>query len=392
MSSAPRSGRRAGLRFVGFRLVAIAVSLGIALAVAEIAIRLVRPQVSAFTGAGIYAPHPELGHVLRPNLDPSSNPARIGTNSVGFRDRDYPIANERGALRIVGIGDSFTFGAGPVEDNYLDLLEDDLADDGIGPVEVLNAGVAAYNTRQAAVHFREFGLRFEPDLVTLGFFVGNDIEENESDPMFRVVDGELTDPERRPGRVERLLSRSHLVRLLRAAFAGVVRAEESTPPPRAGLDGFLAIERQRMEICRVPPRPRIERGYTATEERLLALARDLERRGIAFLVVLIPDEFQVDETIRKAALDASPPRSNPTVTGDPEDVFDWEVPQRRLAAFFEDHGIAHLDLLPALRDARKTGSVYLPRNTHLDRRGNAIVAEAMRAWILENLAELRGRD
>lgn len=375
-----------------FRFVASTISIVIALVVAEVAVRLVRPQVTAFTGAGVYAPHPELGHVLRPNLDPASNPARIGTNSVGFRDREYPLENARGALRIVGIGDSFTFGAGPARDNYLDLLEAELSVAGIGPVEVMNAGVAGYNTRQASVHLREYGLQFEPHLVTLGFFVGNDIEENESDPMFRVVDGELTDPKRRPGRLQRWLSRSHLVRLLRAALAGVVRASEAGPAPRGGLDGFLAIERQRMEICRVPPKPRIERGYAASEERLLALARDLDRRGIVFLVVLIPDEFQVDEGVRNAALAAVPASVEPTEPEAPGVPFDWELPQRRLAAFLEKHGIAYLDLLPALREARATGSVYLPRNTHLDRRGNGVVAQRLKAWILENRTKLRPGD
>ena len=373
----PQASERAhsggGARTLVFRVAAVTLSIAVVLLVAEFALRQFAPQASRFTGAGLYMPHDDIGHVLRPNLRAADNPARIATNSHGFRDREYALGKPDGTLRIVGIGDSFTFGAGPVEDNFLDLLEDRLAGDLAIPVEVLNLGVPAYNTRQETLHLKEFGLQFSPDLVVLAFFVGNDIEENESDTIFRVVDGELSDRQRRPGPFTRLLWKSHLYRRLRPLLLGTVHAADS------GLKNFLEIERRRLKICRVPLAQRYETGFRRSEQRILALRNDLAELEIDLLVMLIPDEYQVrrslfSEVIEHFDMDAS--------------RFDLEQPQRRLGAFLENNDIPFVDLLAPLREAEAAAPTYLPRNTHLNRRGNQVAANALAAWIVEHAGQL----
>lgn len=362
----PRARKARGLvsRRVGFRVAAVILAVSIAVGAAEFALRVAAPQVTRFTGAGIYVPHPELGHVLRPNMAAGDNPARIATNSLGFRDREYPPTPPAGGLRILGIGDSFTFGAGPVEDNFLDILESSLDADGSRTVEVINLGVPAYNTRQEALHLREFGLPLSPDLVILAFFVGNDIEENESDTIFTVIDGELADQRRRPGPVARWLWRSHLYRKLRPLLLGTVHAAAGN----GGLEDFLEIERRRLKICRVPLADRFETGYRRSESRILSLQDELAELAIDLLVLLIPDEFQVSSTLLEtiaAEYDLDLAR------------FDIQQPQRRIGRFLSEHSIAFIDLLEPLRRSATGGDVYLPRNTHLNRRGNVVAADAL---------------
>ena len=50
-------------------------------------------------------------------------------NSLGFRDREFPKEKPAGELRVLAIGDSFTFGAGvQLDDCWVQLLERRLAE------------------------------------------------------------------------------------------------------------------------------------------------------------------------------------------------------------------------------------------------------------------------
>jgi hypothetical protein len=98
----------------------------------------------------------------------------VHSNSAGMRGRrEYPL--ERGeALRVVALGDSFTFGqcVGD-EETFAARLEQRIA-----PGEVLNLAVHGYGHDQMLLRLREKGLAYEPDWVLLGFF-NADVERNQ---------------------------------------------------------------------------------------------------------------------------------------------------------------------------------------------------------------------
>jgi len=104
----------------------------------------------------------------------------VKINQLGLRDdREYRLEKSPATFRILVLGDSVTFGHGSVyEHSYPYLLEQRLAawrrdvD-----WQVWNAAVPGYNTSQELAHLLEVGPRFAPDLVVVGFFE-NDIVEN----------------------------------------------------------------------------------------------------------------------------------------------------------------------------------------------------------------------
>jgi len=105
-------------------------------------------------------------------------PIRI--NNLGFRDpRDYALAKGPHTFRIVFLGDSVTFGHSSVyEHTYPYLLEQRLKQ--WRPDidwQVWNLGVPGYNTSQELAHLKEVGPQFAPDLVIVGFFE-NDLVDN----------------------------------------------------------------------------------------------------------------------------------------------------------------------------------------------------------------------
>ena len=62
--------------------------------------------------------------------------------------------------------------------------------DAAGPVEVVNAGVAAYGTTQEYLLLDRMGEQLQPDLVVLLFFVGNDVMNNNY--RLELWDGDLS--------------------------------------------------------------------------------------------------------------------------------------------------------------------------------------------------------
>ncbi|MGB0578792.1 MAG: SGNH/GDSL hydrolase family protein, partial [Limisphaerales bacterium] len=97
-------------------------------------------------------------------------------NSKGLRDREYPYEKTPGTKRILVLGDSYTWGYGVGNnERFTDFLEQQLEE-----CEVLNSGVSGYGTDQEYLWFRSEGVKYQPDLVILAFFVLNDPMNNVS--------------------------------------------------------------------------------------------------------------------------------------------------------------------------------------------------------------------
>lgn len=99
----------------------------------------------------------------------------ISTNSFGFRDRECGMCKPLGKRRIVCLGDSFTLGWGvQLEQTFSKCLERMLNETDSG-FEIINMGIGNYNTTMEVELFKSKGLRLQPDMVILAYFI-NDTE------------------------------------------------------------------------------------------------------------------------------------------------------------------------------------------------------------------------
>ncbi len=126
------------------------------------------------------APDPEMSHQHRPNTQAFLMGHEVRINSVGFRDREYSLQKPPGTYRIVALGDSTTFGWGVAyEETYPKLLEAALNANPPSPkwnhYEVINTGIGNYNTAQELAMLKDYGMQFNPDMVTIGWYI-NDAE------------------------------------------------------------------------------------------------------------------------------------------------------------------------------------------------------------------------
>jgi hypothetical protein len=101
-------------------------------------------------------------------------------------------------------------------------------------------------------------------------------------------------------------------------------------------------------------------------------------------VLLIPDEFQVEDAVWNDVLEDTRGTS-----------LDRDHPQRVLLPWFAEHGIEVLDLLPILRqvpllaDGRR--HLYHLRDTHFNARGNRAAGEALAKFLEPRISAIGTR-
>ncbi len=97
-------------------------------------------------------------------------------NAAGYRGSNRPARKSPDALRVLLLGDSYTFGVGmPNEHTIAARLEEVLAGSSSRPVEVLNFGVPGLNAEEVLAQYELFASQWEHDLVLYLLF-NNDLD------------------------------------------------------------------------------------------------------------------------------------------------------------------------------------------------------------------------
>lgn len=95
----------------------------------------------------------------------------VSFNSAGFRDDEFPANKAPDAIRIVALGDSWTFGHNVDAENTYPrrlaaLLRAEFPD---RKIEVLNLGMLAYTSHEGLKLLQRKALALQPDIVLIGF-------------------------------------------------------------------------------------------------------------------------------------------------------------------------------------------------------------------------------
>jgi hypothetical protein len=295
----------------------------------------IAPEV-AFISAGRFqlSSNPKIGYEAIPHYECTDDPppwfaAFPGKgNSLGFRDHEHERKKREGVYRILTIGDSISMGlmVDASEDIYTSVLERTLREKNRN-VEVLNFGVAGYNTQQEVATLIEKGLDYHPDLVLLQYCL-NDRQ---------MVNG---------GVIESLLERE-------GKSSGIERSLLDSNLSKSALYRFLRYAafpqlRERMRAQRRVAMQELTRD--TVEENFALLGRTSREEGFEVLVVVFP---LFDRNLR------SVPREHTAIA--------------RCSA---SNGFRHLDLLHAFRKCSASRRVYA-NAMHPNRFGHACAAQAI---------------
>ena len=107
----------------------------------------------------------------------------IKTNSQGYRMEEFPQEKPAGEYRILMLGDSLTFGFGvEVDQSFLSRLEEKLnlylEKNNIKDkkIQIINAGfVDGKSPDSYYLYLKEEGLKLNPDLIIVNYFINNDV-------------------------------------------------------------------------------------------------------------------------------------------------------------------------------------------------------------------------
>lgn len=180
------SGGRLG-RAARSRALLVLAALGLALVLFEVgfrAVRLLAGEEPPPPADAVWEFSADRHHRLIPGARSLHESAEYRyvweNNSLGMRDRERTWEKPPGTFRLFFLGDSFLQGHGvPLEECVTFLLEDRL-NRPASPrrIEVVNGGVFGYSPFLENLYLREVVDRISPDLVLLGFFLGNDVGED----------------------------------------------------------------------------------------------------------------------------------------------------------------------------------------------------------------------
>ena len=319
-------------RKVLFLATAILLGLVAVFAVAELAARSIAPR-SDPVKVGIRLPDSPRLFGLVPNHRSLQTGVPVQTNSLGFREREYPVERAPEVVRIAVLGDSYTFGTGvPFEEIFSKRLEKHLNTLGV-PSEVVNFGVPGYNTALELETWREVASRFKADLVILGYVL-NDVERYGADSA--QADGvskrSLVNAAHKNLKDASMLYRYAAPKL--GAAAAVLFGD------RYALGGTNQIIRSFEEGAP---------GWIESREALRTLADEVRQAGASFMVVVFP-----------MMLDFS--------------TYPLPDAHRRIVRFCREQGIDVIDLLPALAK-RDVGRLTVVMDGHPNGRAHELFAE-----------------
>ncbi|MCC7012408.1 MAG: hypothetical protein IT454_07610 [Planctomycetes bacterium] len=365
------------------RLEIVALELALCTAAAELGLRWLRDAGGSFVLASETAEAESF--VLANRRKPGSPYFGFTVDSNGMVDEEPDRLGPEQPW-VACIGDSFSVAVVPHHRHYTTIAERELG------VPIYNLGVSSSGPREYRYMLERFALPRAPKLVVIALFIGNDIAG--SDKSAEAHTRLWCDP--RDSVLTMLAHRWQVIAAERREREVARAASEENP------DSIEFIHRvgKRWQIERRMPwlrDPLVERE-TFTRERFLQIERTrlwfLLRRSLpryqgifddlarlqascgdtTLAVLLIPDEYQVDDALWEEL--AHPPF--------PADI-ERDLPQKALKAWLDEHGIPHLDLLPALRAAEPLADgkrhVYHLNDTHLNTRGNKIVGLALAEFV-----------
>ena len=285
----------------------------------------------------IYEPDPALFWRLKPNQDGLTKVDRkpFHINSRGTRGPEFDLVKAPGAIRIVSLGDSRTFGWGlSDEETYSAVLSTSLQKRlGDRPkIEVINAGVNAWSLPQMYAYFRHDALAYKPDYVVIADGNGWTQFVEGADPTF----------------VRKFMWSVRLKNLLRrfALYHYVieVKLEDVYQKYR---EKFIPIDPHNDPLYKEQQQSDPDRVFREAIEGLCRLAL---AEGVTPVLLYLPTRVELGQ--------------------EPSAVY------KAKAAIAHAFNIPFVDLTPFLKDRGK--ALYLDADpVHLDVTGNKIIAEAL---------------
>lgn len=330
----------------------------------------------------------------------------IALNSLGMHDTEHSLEKPANTFRLLMLGDSFVQAlqvseaatAHQVLENYLNqqrFVE-------FTEAEVLSSGVSNWGTGQQLIYYREQGRHFQPDLVLLMFYIGNDLEDNLPGNVITINGFNCYAP-------YFALCQGHLNPTPLLYAPGISSLENSCSPARRVLINTMGKLYQHSRLYRQldpliisnHPRPlfgqaypnrfqalylpykefELEQAWEITEALILQLRREVEADQAQLAVALFSPETVVEFMLHSEETQKIYKERNPALT-----ELQIDLPNRRLAEFLSSQGIPFVDLTPLMVERQHVDgeALYMFGDSHWTAEGHHTVADLLAQWLAQN--------
>jgi lysophospholipase L1-like esterase len=260
---------------------------------------------------------------------------------------DHAVAKPSGTFRVLGLGDSFTYGVGVAfEDTYLSRLERMLnARAGTHPrAEVIKTGIPRYFPEPERILLERYGAQFQPDVIVVGF-LPND-----------VIDTYLG------------------MEAVKVDTSGFLKTREAEQLGWIGTEAY-----RHCHFCRIILKAyvarRIDRTYPLREEDVYRAA-GFHEKDWAKIEREYEKMLAVADSIHAKMAILHIPQRGPWLSK-------HQYPAERLAAWAAAHHVGFIDALPAIERGASKQPLYYEKDGHCTAAGQAILAQELYTYLTQ---------
>lgn len=354
------------------RVALIVLILAVEFALLEAGLRAWGAFESTSTFQSLFMDDPQVGVRLRPNARIRYSTVEfttdIAVNAQGVRDDDPIGPKEPGERRVLVLGDSLVLSVQVAQSQtFCEALERRLNAAAGGRWRVINGGVQGYGPVDSWLFFDHVAAAFEPDVVLVVAYVGNDAIEAADSEASLEAGRPIRSSQPTLTRIRRLIRASAVLQLVRVRW-DQLRSRLATGAPERPLVTYLT-----------DPPPVLQQGLDVTRRAFGLVADRARAAGARPGLVLMPARLQVNDE------DFANLRA---IVHEAGGEIDRHAATRRFHEALAPLGLPMVDLQPALSRQPDGKGLFFQRTAHLTPRGHAAVADALFEF-LQNSGLLR---
>ena len=275
----------------------------------------------------------------------------VAFNAFGLRDAQRPVLPAPGAVRVLALGDSVTFGMGVAQDQtYPRQTEALLSAIRGAPVEVLNMGMPGYNTLHQLAQLREIGFALQPKIVVVGFLY-NDIELSSAQKGQGSTSTQAAQTSL-PRKIKSQVNGAWLWLKQHSLFVAWLSPRLGNALRPLGFKGLGQVGEVKDQFVDTNP------NWRRMQEALLEMRQLSAERGIELVVMIIPAMAKFSDA-----------------------TYPIKEYHQAVAGFCRSNGIKVLDLLPAFWGGDGTQYWISATDGHPNAQGQKIIAEALAGYL-----------
>jgi lysophospholipase L1-like esterase len=382
----------------------------------------------------LYQTDLQIGWRLKPNATTrhalmGEYDVQVQANSQGLNDFEHTYQKPSNTYRILVLGDSFTEGVQvPIADGFPHLLGECLNKHYQHSIEVINGGMSYYATVEELFFLQHEGVRYEPDLILVAFYIGNDItayaaresEDNWFDAMGGYlieldetgelkqtwIDWKHPSPYDNVSATQLFLRRnSKIYYVFEHSNSEINRwiSKQTEELENTTFGQWLMPQTQKPEGVSKPSfkddlklmiyAPDFPYGHDtppklveawAIIDKIFSQIQEVSASINADLgVLIIPTQAQAHGFYYYEAY-----KKYNSIYGLDAASIDWNyaAPNQALAQLLDERNISNLDLLPHFRayDTTHESFLYFEADKHFNQNGHQLTADLTCQWVIEN--------